>query len=325
MRQTGKTAIRSLLLLCLGLASASICVQAQTGASAGLDQRVTDLLGRMTLAEKIGQMTQVDRTGLLAVKDITAYGLGSLLSGGDSTPPGTTPLRMADEIDAFQAAALKTRLKIPLLHGIDAVHGFANIAGTVVFPHNIGMGAAGNADLVEKAARITAIEAAGAGARWTFAPCVAVARDERWGRTYECYGETPDLPALLGAAAVRGLQGADLSASDSVIACPKHFLGDGGTVFGTGITGGNDQGDTQVSEAVLRALYLPAYAAAIEAGARTIMVSFSSWNGQKLHGHEYLLTKVLKDELGFSGFVVSELYHGCMPTVGAQEHQRRPA
>lgn len=275
-------------------------------AQSDLDRKVADLLDRMTLAEKIGQMTQVDRTGLVQIDDIRRYCLGSLLSGGDSTPRGTTPAKMADFVDECQKAALRTRLRIPLLYGIDAVHGFASLAGTVVFPHNIGMGAAGDPALAEKAARITAAETAAAGVRWTFAPCVAVARDERWGRTYESYGETPDLPSALGVAAIRGFQGPDPSKTDSVIACAKHYVGDGGTLYGTGLYGGIDQGDTRVTEAVLRRLHLPPFAAAVKAGVRTIMVSFSSWNGTKLHEHRYLLTKVLKEELGFSGFVVSD-------------------
>ncbi len=269
------------------------------------DLKVLNLLQQMTLEEKIGQMTQADRTSIADVNDIQKYGLGALLSGGDSNPPNTTPEQMADWVDQCQFAALQSRLKIPILYGIDAVHGYGNIINSVIFPHNIGMGATGDPQLAEKAARITAIEMVGTGVRWAFAPCIAVAGDERWGRNYESYGETSDWPILLGVAAIKGFQG-DLNSRYSVLACAKHYIGDGGTQFGTGIYGGNDQGDTRVSEEILRQLYLPPYIAAVKAGVRTVMASYSSWNGQKLHNHQYLLTKVLKEELGFTGFIVSD-------------------
>ncbi len=291
------------LLLTVGII---LNVNPLTNADNRIDRKVEALLSRMTLDEKIGQMTQVDRAGLIQVSDIREYGLGSILFGGDSLFPGITPAQTADLIDRFQAFALKGRLKVPLLLGIDAVHGFNNIVTTTVFPHNIGIGAAGDPWLAEKAARITARELAGAGIKWTFAPCVAVTRDERWGRTYESYGETPDLAVLLGTAAIKGLQGLDLSNTDSVAACAKHYLGDGGTFYGTGAFGGLDQGDTRITEAELRRLHLPPYVTAIKNGVRTIMVSFSSWNGDKLHGHRYLITKVLKEELMFTGLVVSD-------------------
>lgn len=285
-----------------------------------IDWKVDQLLSRMTLTEKIGQMTQVDRIGLYDIADIQKYGLGSLLFGGDSILPGTTPSQLADLVERYQASALKSRLKIPLLFGVDAVHGFSNLTGTVIFPHNIGMGAAGDPALTEKAARITAVEMAGTGIKWTFAPCVAVARDERWGRTYESYGETPDLPVTLGAAAIKGFQGTELKNFDSVIACAKHYIGDGGTLYGTGIARGNDQGDARMTEDELRRVHLPPYIEAIKNGVRTIMVSHSGWNGQKLHGHEYLITKVLKVELGFTGFVVSD-WKSFLQLPGTYEEQ----
>jgi beta-glucosidase len=162
------------------------------------------------------------------------------------------------------------------------------------------LGATRNPKLVEQAARVTALEMLGTGIRWTFAPCVAVVRDERWGRTYEGFGESPELAADLGAAAIRGLQGSRLSAPTSVLACAKHYLGDGGTA------GGVDQGDTVCDEARLRELHLPPYVAAVKAGVGSVMISYNSWNGQKLHGHKYLINQVLKGELGFQGFVVSD-------------------
>ena len=258
------------------------------------------LLARMTLEEKIGQMVQVDLKALAAPEDLARLGIGSVLSGGGSDPADNLPATWAATADALQAAALKSRLGIPILYGIDAVHGHNNVDGAVVFPHNIGFGASRNPDLVRKAAAVTAAEIAGTGMHWTFAPCVAVPRDERWGRTYEGFGETPDLAVLLGPAAVRGFQGDTLSAPASVAACVKHYVGDGGT------TGGIDQGDTACDEASLRRIHLPGYAAAVKAGARTIMVSYNSWNGEKMHGHKRLIAGVLKGELGFGGFVVSD-------------------
>ena len=187
--------------------------------------------------------------------------------------------------DEFRSWALKTRLKIPLLYGIDAVHGHNNVDGAVIFPHNIGLGATHNPALVEKAARVVGAEVAGTGIQWAFAPCVAVARNERWGRTYESFGESPDLVSELGAAVIQGFQGRQLSDSTSVLACAKHFLADGGTAIGV------DQGNAICDEATLRKVFLAPYVAAVKAGVGSIMVSYSSWNGTKMHGNKYLLTE----------------------------------
>jgi beta-glucosidase len=254
---------------------------------------VGDLLARMTLEEKVGQMAQVERLFLDRDTDIRDYFLGSILSGGGSAPATNTPTAWADMYDGYQAQALQTRLKIPLLYGIDAVHGHNTVRGAVVFPHNIGLGCTRNAALVEDVARITSEEVAATGIDWTFSPCLAVPRDIRWGRTYEGFGETADLVSLLAPAAVRGYQ-------NNILACAKHYLADGGT------TGGVDQGDAAISEATLRAIHLPGYRAAVGAGVGSIMVSFSSWNGVKMHSQRYLLTDVLKGELGFSGFLISD-------------------
>lgn len=258
------------------------------------------LLASMTLEEKIGQMTQVDLTALKPETDLARYFIGSVLSGGDSLVRDNQPSGWADAYDHLQAHALSTRLGIPLLYGIDAVHGHNAVRGAVIFPHNVGLGATRNAGLVEQVARATAEEVSGTGIDWTFAPCVAVPRDERWGRTYEGFGEAPELAQTLGAAAVRGLQTSALSNPRSVLACAKHFVGDGATHQGI------DQGDARISEEQLRTLHLPGYRAAIEAGVGSIMVSYSSWNGQKMHGHRALISDVLKGELGFSGFVVTD-------------------
>jgi len=250
------------------------CAFAQSG-SATADQRVESLLAQMTLDEKIGQMTQVDMNALKDKADIQKYFLGSMLSGGNSDPADNRPETWLRVVNEYQSWALKTRLKIPLLYGIDAVHGHNNIDGAVIFPHNIGLGATHNPALVEQAEHITALEVAGTGIRWAFAPCVAVTQDERWGRTYESFGDSPELVSELGVAAVRGLQGQKLSDPASVLACAKHFIGDGGTKDGI------DQGNDVCDEATIRKLYLPPYAAAIKAGVGSIMVSYSSWNGKK--------------------------------------------
>lgn len=284
--------------------SAPLPARASAGRPGSPAPDIEALLARMTLDEKIGQMTQIDRNALASPRDITDFFLGSILNGGESLPTPNEPVVWADSIDAFQTAALATRLAIPILYGTDAVHGMGGVRGAVIFPHNIGLGCTRDPALVEKVARTTALEVAGAGARWAFAPCIAVPRDERWGRTYEGFGETPALVATMGPAVVRGLQEASpppaADGQSGVLACAKHFLGDGGTMFG------KDQGNTVVSEAELRAIHLPGYVAAVRAGVGSVMVSYSSWNGTPMHANRQLITGVLKGELGFTGFVVTD-------------------
>jgi len=275
------------------------------------DQAARRLLARMTLAEKIGQMTQGEQNSMRE-GDIEKYSLGSLLCGGSSDPKGGNSLEAwTDLYDGFQRQALKTRLAIPILFGVDAVHGHNNVLNAVVFPHNIGLGCTRNPALVEKAAQVTAEEVRATGFNWAFAPCIAVPRDERWGRTYEGFGETPELAESLGAAAIRGLQQRDLNNHLAVLACAKHFVGDGGTLMGTGQMNRAqkrllDQGDTRVSEAELRRIHLPGYRSAIAAGVGSIMVSYSSWNGRKSSASKRLLTEILKQEMGFEGFLISD-------------------
>ncbi len=266
-----------------------------------LNKKVDELLSKMTLEEKIGQMTQVDLDAIKKTpRDIAKYAIGSLLCGGDTEVPDISAKGWADAYEKYQNIALKSRLGIPIIWGIDAVHGHNNVDGATIFPHNVGLGATRNPVLVEKVAAITAAEIRGTGIQWDFAPCVAVARNERWGRTYESYGEDPDLVKKLGAAYVRGMQTKELSAKTAVLASVKHFLGDGGT------TNGKDQGNTEVDEATLRKIHMPGYVEAIKAGAKNIMISYNSWNGVKMHGNKYLMTDLLKGELGFKGFVVSD-------------------
>ena len=272
------------------------------------DAQVKDLLSQMTLEEKIGQMIQVDQEHLQDPVDIEKYCLGSLLSGGSSDPKAGNSLQAwTDMYDGYQRHALKTRLGIPILYGVDAVHGHNNVLGAVIFPHNIGLGCTRDPALVERIGRITALEMRATGIQWTFAPCVTVPRDERWGRTYEGFSEDPKLVKILGEASVRGLQD-DLSSPLSVLACAKHYVGDGGT---TAVSRGRrgirlDQGDTQIDEKTLRQIHLPPYVAAVKAGVGTIMPSYSSWNGLKCSASHRLLTEILKQELGFEGFLISD-------------------
>jgi beta-glucosidase len=278
------------------------------------DPQVKELLGRMSLEEKVGQMTQAEQHQLVEERDIETYFLGSLLSGGDSDPKTNSLVDWTDMYDRYQKRSLATRLRIPLLYGVDAVHGHNNVLGAVVFPHNIGLGATRDPALVEEIGRVTAKEVRATGIHWTFGPCIAVPRDERWGRTYEGFGEDPKLVAELGAASVRGLQGTDLKDPERVLACAKHFAGDGGTRWGTGMVsadapGGRyplDRGDVRLSEAELKRLHVEGYVSAIRAGVTSIMPSYNSWNREKCSGSRRLLTGILKGELGFEGFLISD-------------------
>jgi len=275
------------------------------------EARARELLARMTLKEKIGQMTQAERLAFEpsrggAVTDIRDYALGSIFAGGSSTPASNTPAGWRTMIDDFQKLATGSRLGIPMVFGIDAVHGHNKLYGATVFPHNIGLGATRNPLLARLIGRATAEEVAATGIHWTFSPCVCVVRDERWGRTYESFGEEPEIATALssiidGYQTVPGWPG-------SILATAKHYVGDGGTAFGSSKNPKYllDQGDTRVSEAELRATHLGPFKAAVARGVSTVMTSFSSWNGVKLHGHQYLVTDVLKKELGFKGFVISD-------------------
>lgn len=277
--------------------------------------RVADLLGRMSTAEKIAQMTQVEKNSINP-GDVAELGIGSVLSGGGGNPDPNNPASWASMVREFQEAALESRLGIPLLYGVDAVHGHNNVRGATIFPHTIALGAAGDAELVRRVARATALETAATGVRWDFAPMVSVVQDIRWGRTYEAFGDDTAAVTELSRAYLLGLQdagdGLGLASPHAVMATPKHYLGDGATEWGTSkmemmdFRFHIDQGDMRTDEATLRARYLPPYAAAVAAGALSIMPSFSSWNGLKMHAHHYLLTDVLKGELGFRGFLVSD-------------------
>lgn len=273
------------------------------------DAQVKPILARMTLDEKIAQMTEPEQDAIKDLTEIDRYDFGSVLSGGSSDPKeGNSLQAWTDLYDRIQQHTAASRLKIPLLYGIDAVHGHNNVLGAVMFPHNIGLGCTRNPALVEKIGRITAEEIRATGIQWAFAPCVTVPQDIRWGRTYEGFSEDPAIVKELGEAETRGFQGLDLANPLSVLACAKHYVGDGGTTYGTGIgrSRGNDQGNTQVDEATLRRIHLPGYITAIKAGVGSIMPSYSSWNGVKCSASKRLLTEILKQELGFEGFLISD-------------------
>ena len=260
--------------------------------------RVADLLPRMSLDEKLGQMTQVERTSI-STADVANFRIGSILSGGGSAPSPNNATSWANMYDGFQNAARSTPLRIPILYGADAVHGHNNVVGATIFPHNIGLGATRDPALVQQIGRAVAEEVSGTGIDWDFAPCLCVARNDRWGRTYESFGEVPEIATSM-ATLITGLQGSSLSAPGSVLATAKHYVGDGGT------TNGTDQGNTQISEAELRAVHLPPFREAVNRGVGSVMISFSSWNGVKMHSNAFLINTVLKGELGFSGFVISD-------------------
>jgi len=274
-----------------------------------IERRVADLLARMSLEQKVGQIIQAD-IGSVTPADVHRYHLGSVLNGGNSDPGGRYNAPAKDWLkaaDAFYAASMQPNgglPRIPVIWGSDAVHGHNNVVGATLFPHNIGLGAARNPDLIRRIGEATAIEMRVTGLDWTFAPTLAVVRDDRWGRTYEGFGETPEIAAAYAAPLIEGLQGKigdrDWLRGPHIIATAKHFLGDGGTRHG------KDQGDTEIGEAGLRDLFSPPYLPALNAGVQSVMVSFSGWNGAKMHGNKSLLTGVVKERWNFDGFLVGD-------------------
>jgi beta-glucosidase len=293
---------------------------------AALDARVADLLSRMTLEEKVGQVIQAD-IGSVTPAEAAQYHLGSILNGGNSAPGGDNYAPAEEWLalaDAFFEASTDTsggRIGIPILWGTDAVHGHNNVVGATLFPHNIGLGAANDPDLIRRIGQVTALEVRVTGQDWTFAPTLAVVRDDRWGRTYESYSENPALVARYAGAMIEGLQGVygtpEWLGDAHVIATAKHFIGDGGTVRGI------DQGDNRDTEADLAAIQGAGYPPAIESGVLSVMASFNSWHGEKVHGHRGLLTDILVQRLGFEGFVVGDWnghgqVEGCTPVSCAE-------
>lgn len=297
----------------------SVCVVAESKAqdmdciykdpNQPIEARIKDLLSRMTLKEKAGQMTQIERRAATpsVLKDLS---IGSILSAGGSGPfDKALSADWADMVDGFQKSALESRLGIPLLYGIDAVHGNNSIYGATIFPHNVGLGATRDADLAQRIGVATALEVRASGIHYTFAPCVAVCRDPRWGRCYESYGSDTDIVRKM-TSVITGLQGKPppghpkgypfVAGRHNVVACAKHFVGDGGT------DKGKNEGNTILSYEDLERIHMTPYPDCISQGVATVMASYSSWNGTQLHAHRFLLSDVLKDKLGFKGFLISD-------------------
>ena len=288
--------------------------------SPATEAAIDRILARLTLEQKVGQVIQADISAI-SPDDLANYPLGSILAGGNSGPYGDERADAAKwrrMVDGFRAASIKAGAGIPILFGVDAVHGHSNLPGATIFPHNIGLGAAHDPALIERIGAATAAEVAGSGIDWTFAPTLAVPQDLRWGRSYEGYSSDPALIAAYARAMVVGLQGPLVSdralSANHVASTAKHFVADGGTFDG------RDQGDARISETELMARHARGYPAAIDAGALTVMVSFSSWNGVKNHGNASLLTGVLKQRMGFEGLVVGDWNgHGQVPGCSATD------
>ncbi len=287
------------------------------GVDADLEAEVGALLAKMTLEEKVGQTLQAE-IQTIQPGDVKKYHLGSVLNGGGSMPyrksraPASEWIRLADSLYEESMDASDGFQTIPVIWGSDAVHGHNNVTGATIFPHNMGLGATRNPALIKKIGEATAKEVRATGIDWVFAPTIAVAQNDLWGRTYESYSEDPAIVATFSKAMVEGLQGvqqdSDFLTGEHVVACAKHFLGDGGTF------GGDDQGDTRISEEALVNIHNAGYPPALQAGVQTVMSSFSSWNGKKMHGNQYLLTQALKERMGFDGFVVGDWNgHGQVP------------
>jgi beta-glucosidase len=267
-----------------------------------IDIRVEDLLSRMTTSEKIGQLALVEKNSITNISDIPQYGIGALLSGGGGNPNPNTSEAWLAMVKDFQNAAQNSRLSIPLLYGVDAVHGHTNVLGATIFPHALGLGATQDTDLVRRIGEITAQEISATGVNWNFSPTVDVVADTRWGRTYETFGADTHLVSELSVAYLTGLQ------SKAVMGTAKHYLGTGAMAWGLSTNPDFmiDQGATFLDDATMRAVHLPPFAAVVDAGVQSIMVGHISWNGTELAANHYLLTDVLKGELDFQGFVVSD-------------------
>lgn len=272
------------------------------------EQKLDALLAKMTIEQKVAQIVQPE-IGYLSVAQMRKYGFGSYLNGGNTAPYGQkqadakTWLKYADEMYAASVDDSEDGSSIPTIWGTDAMHGHSNVFGATLFPHNIGLGAARDAELIRRIGRATAKEVAATGIEWMFAPTVAVVRDDRWGRTYESYAEDPEVVASYAGPMVEGVQGEigeDYLSYYHRIATAKHFIGDGGTENGI------DRGDTVINEQTLRDIHAAGYYTAISSGVQSVMASFNSWNGKRVHGDHYLLTEVLKQQMGFDGFVISD-------------------
>lgn len=282
-----------------------------------ISHKVDSLISIMTLDEKVGQMTQVEMR-FIDPNDITDLFIGSLLSGGGGVPQLSTISKEYESIESnnpkswvnmyngYQDYALKTRLGIPIIYGIDAVHGHNNVYGATIFPHNIGLGCSMDSDLIERVSYATSVEVAATGLNWTFSPCIAIPQDERWGRYYEGFSESSELVSRLGVSAIKGYQKFISKNRPTVAACAKHFIGDGSTIWGTGRDNKIDRGNTFINDDIIDNFLLPPYEDAVKADVKTIMASYNSINGEKCHGSSYLFNDLLKERLNFQGFVISD-------------------
>jgi beta-glucosidase len=274
-----------------------------------VDENITSYLNAMTLKEKVGQMMQVERQAISS-EDIQKYCIGSVFAGGGSAPEDNTVTGWHEMIDQYKLAAKKTRLAIPLIFAVDAVHGNNNLKDSVIFPHNIALGASVDTELISKVAAEQAYELTKAGIDWTFAPCVAVSNDIRWGRTYESFGENPDLVSIMSIPYIKTLQ------ENGIIACAKHYVADGAVEYGSGDSGYlMDQGNVTINQRELNDTYITVYREAVKAGVKTVMVSYSSINNIKNHSNGYLIQDVLKNNIGFKGLVISD-YEGIHQVQG---------
>lgn len=300
-------------------------VKSSVPANQALEEKITAIMAGMSLKEKVGQLIMAEIKAI-SPKDAKRNNIGGLLNGGGSWPtekPGSRPIDWLAMADLYYNESVKSKSRIPIIWGTDAVHGHNNLAGATIFPHNIGLGAANDPALMRDIGTATAREVVVTGIDWVFAPTLAIVQDVRWGRTYEGYSSDPEIVANLSKEILLGLQGHpaldNFLTEEKVIATAKHFVGDGGPVYGSGRNKKIDQGDVPVDEATLAQLHGRPYIDALGVGVQTVMASFSSWNGQKMHHHKYLLTDILKNRMGFDGFVVGdwnghEQVPGCSPS-----------
>ncbi len=266
-------------------------------------------MNRMTIAEKIGQMALIEKNSISDLNDIARYGLGALMSGGGGKPDDNTPDGWLQMVNNFQSYSQKTRLGIPLLYGVDANHGHSNVPGATIFPHFIGLGASKNSGLVRDVARATAEEVAATGIHWVYSPNLDVVWDIRWGRTYETFGSDPELVGILGQAYIDGIQSYNQGGL-TIAATAKHYIGNGASQWGSSITKdfSIDQGASEISEDKLRQIHLEPFKQAVNANVKSVLVGLNKWNGEKVSANKYLITNILRGELGFQGFISSDWY-----------------
>ena len=299
----------------MSLASQINANQPKYDKSLSVDENITNIMDSMDIRQKVGQMVQVEMS-YISPEEVKTYGIGSMFAAGGSIAGENRPEDWMATIGKYKAAALSSEQKIPLAFGVDAVHGSNFLQDEVVFPHNIGLGASGDTELAGQIAAATANQLKTLGFDWNYSPCVAVSKDVRWGRIYESFSENPDLVTIMSIPVIKNYQ------ENGIIACAKHFVGDGAVQYGTGDSGYLiDQGNVEISSNELDKYYLSVYKEAITAGVKSIMVSYSSINGQKNHANKDLIQYTLKDKMGFKGIVISD-YQGVHQISGGNIGQR---